>query len=115
MGIIQDTSISPLDTRNDKSVKLERRCKDTDRHTAKERDCRHVRRACALTVTAVCLPSLRLIRATVCRPLDPDLALACAMALHPRLGRASQLAALGGDLMLHLLEDYRCGVPRVWL
>ena len=66
-------------------------------------------------VTRVSFASLQLIRATVCRPLDSDLALACAMALHPRLGRASHLAALGSDLMLQLLEGYCCGVPRVWL
>ena len=45
------------------------------------------------------------------RPLAPDLALAFAMALHPRLGRAAAAAALGDDLARHVARDL-CGARR---
>ena len=37
------------------------------------------------------------------------------MALHPRLGRAAPAAALGGDLVQHLLEGLCGGETRVSL
>ena len=49
------------------------------------------------------------------RPLAPDLALAFAMALHPRLGLAAPAAALGGDLVRHVLEGHCGGALRVCL
>ena len=56
-----------------------------------------------------------LSRVTDRRPIDPELALALATALHPRLGRAAQLATLGADLLRHVLQDCCCGAPRICL